>query len=63
MTASEIFALGYAVPLYDIRENVRFWRFGSEEYTLPGNAVRLVTLPGVPFRVGEIAEVRKAAHG
>jgi len=57
LRSSEIFDLGYAIPGYDIRENVRHWRYRDEEYTLPAGAVPLHDI-GVGFKVAKIEDVR-----
>jgi hypothetical protein len=62
MTSAEIFAAGYAVPLYNISERTRHWRYESEEFTLPAGAVVLRSIPGVGFKVGRIEDVRKAVE-
>ena len=62
LRSSEIFSLGYAVPLYDIVKEVRHWLYRDEQYTLPSGAVPLVDIPGVRFSVARIDDVRRA-HG
>lgn len=63
MKSADIFAAGYAVPLYDIRHNTRLWRYRDEEYTLPSGAVPLCDLPGLGFHVAKIEDVRSAHEG
>ena len=69
MKAAEIFAQGYAVQCYDIRNNVRQWRYGGEGHSearlieLPADAVPLHDLDGIKFQVAKWDDVRKAANG
>ena len=62
MKSAEIFAAGYAVPMYDISHEVRLWRFRDEQFELSANAVPLLTVEGIPFQVAKIDAVR-AANG
>ena len=59
---ADVYASGYALPFYDVRAGVRYWRYRDEEYTLAWNAVNLTHLPGYRYQVGRIEDVR-AAHG
>lgn len=57
MTSKELFDKGYAIPGYDIKNGIRHWRYREETYTLPWNAVPLVSLSGVRFHVAKIETV------
>ena len=59
LTTEEIYAKGYAIPLYDISTTCRRWRFREEEHELPLDAVPLFELPGVDFQVARIEDVRR----
>ena len=62
MTSDEIYDAGYAIPMYDIVQSIRHWRFREEEWSLPWNAVPLREIPGVGFYVAKIEDVRAAAE-
>lgn len=61
-TTEEIFSMGYAVPSFNIDEDSVAWRFRDEVIKLHRGAVSLATVEGVPFFLGDIEDVRKAAQ-
>ena len=64
MKTDEIYDAGYAIPMYNILLEFRYWRYRDEEYSIPSGAVwPTVKLPGVMFGVAPIEMVRKAASG
>lgn len=60
MTSEEIYAAGYAIPMYDISKAIRHWRFREEEWTLAWNAVPITYIEGCKFQVAKVADVRAA---
>jgi hypothetical protein len=55
---SEIHALGYAVPFYNINNDKRSWSVGGERViTLPADAVPVYELDGLQYKVAKIKDV------
>lgn len=71
MTSKEVHAAGYAIPAYNINNDVRSWRIGDERVIdLPAGAVPLREIDGFKFKVAKIEDVlaahagmKEAAHG
>lgn len=65
MTTAEIYAKGYAIPLYCISTHERIWRVPHAQsltITLPAYAVPLHDLPGCKYSVAKWADVQRVAR-
>lgn len=60
MTSADLYAAGYALPLYTISRTERVFRYRSEEFTVPMDSVTVTEHRGWP--VARTEEVRAAAE-
>lgn len=63
MKSSEILAAGYAIPFYDMRDDVRIWHTSNGTHTLPAGAVMPSKVVGISFNVARASDVYQAAKG
>lgn len=58
MTSAEIYAAGYAIPVYNINSNLQNWRFHDEQFkTFPMPMIDIELV----FKVARIEDVRANA--
>lgn len=60
VTSSDLYAAGYAVPLYTISRTERAFRYRGEEFTVPMGSVTVTEYRGWP--VARLEDVRAAAE-
>lgn len=61
MKSEDIYALGYAYPMYDIILDKQHFRFHEEVFTLKRGEVPMYDI-GLGFKVAKIEDVRRAVE-
>ncbi len=61
MKSEDIYALGYAYPMYDISTDKQHFRFRTEEFTLKRGVVPMHDI-GLGFKVAKIEDIRRAVE-